>query len=257
MKENSNREETKKNNNQPELNSVERLMQETGEPSTKVELPELNRGLKWQIENYLLSVNAVELKRGKKIDREQRTRELAMTYYKLYQFIYSRDQRVEDIKSPEVQEAISIKKSMFPFGIPKLNICIDGRVLAKSIAGLHGNALRTPAGDNPIEFLPKKNGSGLFLKEGEFTAIIDQAFKDSDNIFEVLDSHLACAAGELHSHKRTGENPADHGLYDDVVRKKQMAAAMQEYAKKNMARKKIFQLFKFRLIRTMVFVLSA
>lgn len=218
--------------------SAEELKHKIVKLLKKVELPELKAGLRSQIDNFLFSISNIEGRRGKKFDSESSLGELAMTYYKLNQFIYSRDQRIEDIKSPEVQEAIAIKKRLFPFGVPKLSICIDGRVLSKLIAGLYGNALRTPAGDNPIEFLPKRGGGGLFLKKGKFTAVLDEAFENSDSLFEVLDSHLACAAGEFHARERRGEKPADHGLYDDVVRKKYMAAAMSEYAEAKYGSKK-------------------
>ena len=130
---------------------------------SSLEMPELNKGLNYQVENYLTAIQRLNRERGDVKNKEE-TRELAMFCFKLTQFIFSRDHRIDEIKSKEVQEAIETKSELFPYGIPKLMLCVDGRVLSKLFAGLHGNALRTPAGDSE-EFMPKRKSKGLFLKE--------------------------------------------------------------------------------------------
>jgi len=153
-----------------------------------------------------------------------------MAAFKLCQFIYSRDKRLEDIQSPEVQMAIQIKKSLFPYGVPNFVICMDVRVLAKLIACLHGHSFRTPAGDIKNEFLPKKNRpSELFLNEGNFSKMLDEAFMDQPTIMEIFDSHLNCAAGGLRAADYHAKKALDNGLRDDVVRKKRMKAAAIDY----------------------------
>ncbi|MCX6784786.1 MAG: hypothetical protein NTV81_02520 [Candidatus Komeilibacteria bacterium] len=202
------------------------------------ELPNLDPALVRQLNQYIIAEHRAHGDRARLGNgaEQKRWKELAMTYFKLRQFIYSRDLRVEDIESPEVQEAIDIKRKMFPFGVPKLWLCIDGRVLSKLVAGLHGNALRTPAADNQVEFLPRRGGIGLFLKkDGTFARMIQKVFRDKEAfgeepiIFEVLDSHLKCAAGGLHAEEKHGHEAADHGLLDDVRRKKAMGLAIRQF----------------------------
>lgn len=168
-------------------------------------------------------------------------RSFAMAFFKAAHFIHLRNERAEDLLSPEVLESMNLKANYFPIGTPHFVICIDGRVLTKLIACFHGNSYHVPAGDTKIDFLPRKNGNGeLFLKEGLLSNIINSTIKEQGFIHEVLDSHLHCAAGGLGANDRHCCDVADAGLWDDVKRKKEMKKAIIAYGKKKQAGAQIF-----------------
>jgi hypothetical protein len=162
----------------------------------------------------------------------QDAKNYAMSIFKAAHFINLRNERAEELLSPEVLEAVSIKADYFPLGIPRFLICIDGRVLTKLIACFHGNSYHVPAGDTKIDFLPLKNGKGkLFLKPGLLSRTIDSVIEEQGYLHEVLDSHLHCAAGGLGANDRHCCEVSDAGLWDDVVRKNEMKRAIIEYGK--------------------------
>lgn len=194
-------------------------------------LPELGSGLEQQLENYISAVAKLDHERGEQIDSQAETKELAMLYFKLRQFIYSRNHRLDEISSLEVQEAIATKTALFPYGVPRLLLCLDGRVLSKLFAGLHGNALRMPAGDSS-EFRPCRQGRGLFLAEGQITEVINEVFKHQNKLCEIFDSHVGCAARKLAAEEKKGDVVLDKGLAEDVKRKKDMAEALQKYVER-------------------------
>ncbi len=198
------------------------------EALSQLALPEIGKGLEQQLENYISVVATLDRERAEQNDSDAETKELAMLYFKLRQFIYSRDHRLDEIASPEVQEAIATKTALFPYGVPRLLICLDGRVLSKLFAGLHGNALRMPAGDSS-EFRPCRQGRCLFLAEGQITKVINEVFKHQDELCEIFDSHVGCAARKLAAEEKKGGPVLDKGLAEDVKRKKDMAAALQKY----------------------------
>ena len=195
-----------------------------------MDLPEFGGGLGGQLKNYMTALTRLNRERGKP-ESEKENKEMAMLNFKLTQFIFSRDHRVDEIKSKEVQEAISTKEKLFPYGIPRLMLCVDGRVLSKLFAGLHGNALRTPAGDSD-EFLPKRKGKGIFLKEGgQIAKVLGEALTQRNAICEVADSHVGCAARALVAAEKAGGEVLDKGLLQDVRRKKEIGVAMHDYIK--------------------------
>lgn len=198
------------------------------EALSKLELPEIGNGLEQQLENYISVVAKLDKERGGPTNIDGETKKLAMLYFKLRQFVYSRDHRLDEIASSEVQEAIKTKTVLFPYGVPRLLLCLDGRVLSKLFAGLHGNALRMPAGDSS-EFRPCRQGTNLFLSEGQITKVINEVFKHQDKLCEVFDSHVGCAARKLAAEEKKGSTIPDKGLSEDVKRKKDMAAALQKY----------------------------
>ncbi|MHB8904154.1 MAG: hypothetical protein ACYC40_03580 [Patescibacteria group bacterium] len=154
----------------------------------------------------------------------------AMSLFKAAHFIHLRNERSEDLMSPEIKEAMEIKAIYFKIGTPRFLICIDGRVLTMLIACLRGNSYHVPAGDTKIDFLPLKNGNGqLFLKKGFLSGMIDRVIKEQGCLHEVLDSHLHCAAGGLGAADRHCCEVADHGLWDDVVRKSEKKKAIVKY----------------------------
>jgi hypothetical protein len=203
------------------------FMNTTIQDCLKEEMPELELTMLQQLNNYLSVVKQINQLRGRDARTDQE-RELAMFKLKCAQFIYSRNVRIQDISSAEVVEAVELKKQLFPYGIPKLMICVDGRVLSKLFAGLQGNALRTPGGDSS-EFKPRKNGEGIFLSTDSILAqILFRALRAHDHevLVQVLDSHVGCKARGDEEENREGHMLADKGRYRDVVRKKNIGTEL-------------------------------
>ncbi len=193
------------------------------------ELSPLPDGLGFQIGNFIFSLYQLNITRGQKA-RTDALRELALVYFKLWQFVYSRDVRVRDIASPEVQEAIKKKKQLFPYDIPRLVLCVDGRVLSKLFAGLHGNAVRVPAGEID-DFVPGEDGN-LFLSNfngSYFATMLEKVFGSQDTLVEVFDSHVGCAARAQMAAKVKYQELADKGLADDVRLKSETVQALRRY----------------------------
>ncbi len=191
------------------------------------DLPALPNNLEKQLDNYLLGLRKINQKRDSN-RREDIDREIDFLRYTFHQYIFSREARIDAVSSPEIQEAIQKKTKLFPLGVPKLIICLDGRVLAKLFAGLHGNSLRLPAGDSK-EIIPNEVDGRLFLPARSILAkMLFDTFKKTDTSVEVLDSHAGCAARGLEENERHNRPLADNGRYQDVIRKKAMGQAMIE-----------------------------
>lgn len=207
---------------------METLISHITQKLAALELPALSPGLSQQIINYFRALGIVQKRRHGGPATELFEKQMAMLDVKLTQFVHSRDVRADDISSPEVQAAIALKTSMLPFGVPKLMICVDGRVLSKLFAGLHGSSLRLPAGDT-TEFVPKNSGEGLILRKGALSNMLHVAFVRNDSVCEILDSHVGCAARAGAAAKKYCTELPDKGLADDVMRKKQMSRALVDY----------------------------
>lgn len=158
--------------------------------------------------------------------------EASFLKFSLENFVMSRNDRARDILSDEISESIRIEQRLLACGLPRTMLCVDGRVLAKLVASLHGGAIRTPAADN-AEFLPFAEGEGLFLSEGELARILRRAFFDREMVTWVLDSHLHCAARKTLSTEVRGSVPADDGLFDDIVRKRKIAEALRRFVRRD------------------------
>ncbi|MFA6016953.1 MAG: hypothetical protein WC744_02610 [Patescibacteria group bacterium] len=178
-------------------------------------------------------IGIFEGKRLHPLDREFTTQILS-------DFIRSRNSRADAIEKKDyIDFTKDIEKLLiYPiFGVD----CIDGRVLPALIAGLVakiGGFLRIPAGD-PKEFV-QQLGGGIFnrtvLNNGSnFAKRLDEAFDNrGDDVVEILDSHVKCAAREIEEKKRfKNSSIPDHGLFADVMRKKNIADAMVSYVKTN------------------------
>jgi len=206
--------------------SIFELVPGMKEMTEKMELPVLDQSIVDQIDYYLRAVYCC-YRKSSVVDFDAAT--VAMLCFKTMQFVYSRDQRLEDISSEEMQLAIRIKQSLLPLGVPFFVLCLDGRVLSKLMFCLYGHAYRTPAGDIRTEFLPKKDTHEVFLQEGEFSALLDKAFKTRDVVVEIFDSHLHCAANKIHHSELHGDDLDDGGLIEDVRRKHAMAKALRNF----------------------------
>ncbi len=194
------------------------------------EMKDLGPEIQFQLENYLAAVDNLDQAIYSEKEPSERNQELAMLYFKLWQFFSSREERVEDLKSDEVQEALKIKEEIFPYGIPKWVLCIDSRVLTKIIGCFHGGALKTPAGDL-TEAVPDRNTGQFKLKEGRFADLLQRAFVNRDRLVQVFDSHGECAARGKEEVEKLAldKQPADHGLLADILHKKNLAQATKDW----------------------------
>lgn len=158
-------------------------------------------------------------------------------HFSLKRFVELRNERVDDLLSKEIRRSTKIESELFSLGLPKMLLCVDGRVLAKLVASLHEGGIRTPAADN-IEFLPSMKGDSLFLSEGRLTQFIKERFSLYESMIFFLDSHLHCAARKASSIDICGHDLKDDGLLDDIVQKKKMADALVGYVEKTFGKKK-------------------
>jgi hypothetical protein len=206
--------------------------EESTEKFVGLEASLLPPNIQAQLDRYFVALAEVDKTRSQ--PRAFYARESEALKFKASNFIYSRDKRVDDLASEEVQTAIRIKTTLFPYGVPRLIICLDGRVLGKLMAGLHGNAMRVPAGDSQ-DFIPKKSNGELMLVEGELSHTVDRTMKHTDLLVEVFDSHVGCAARNLEEFDRYFQKFVDNGLRYDVLRKKAQITALSEYVQRKYA----------------------
>lgn len=142
------------------------------------------------------------------------------------QMIDARNRRADDLESEQVQEAATIAERILPntYTID----CMDKRVQMTIKYGIPlgvGGSMRRPAGDM-ADFEPAQGGGLKLIDNSPLDQAIDVAkAKSTNGIVQVLDSHLGCAARELEEIAK-GTARGDHGLFEDVVRKKEMAKAI-------------------------------
>ncbi|MFZ4648231.1 MAG: hypothetical protein ACOYMB_01195 [Patescibacteria group bacterium] len=164
-----------------------------------------------------------------------------MTMLKMAHFISTRNNRIDDLMSPEILEALEIKKRFFPYETPYLVLCVDGRLMQKVFACLHGKAFSVPAGDVKSDFLPLRGRDKLFLKNGKFSEMLVEAQKKQNGIFHIVfDSHLHCAAGKIAAEDCHCGPVSDEGLYDDIVKKMMKKKAVLEFCQKEFPTAEVF-----------------
>ncbi len=157
----------------------------------------------------------------------ERKEELVGRYKRVME---ERNMRAEEMESEEIKEAVSIGKRLFLCQICG-TFCFDGRfgpAVKFGLPGGFGKFQRYPAGDIR-EFVRNAKNKGLkLLPHSDFARRLEALFGEFDSCVQILDSHLYCAARERRE-AEAGRKPADHGLYTDVIRKKEIAEAMHAY----------------------------
>jgi len=150
------------------------------------------------------------------------------------ELMVERSDRAEEVESAEVLTAANTAKNMchYPWYIQD---CVDGRVnptlVLMMIAGMRGGAIQTPAGDSN-DYVRSQSGRLMVRKGSNIETQIDRAFLIRDEICEILDSHLACAA-KTHECAELGHPTDDGGLYEDVLRKRGIAQALLDHVATN------------------------
>lgn len=193
---------------------------------TQIEMETKEPDLSRQLAHFLDNRSKILHDHAPNGDYDRRGDEFVRKMY--MDIVLERNQRAEDFTTDELNEVYDILQELFvltPYGAS----CIDSRVMRTIVYGLplrFGGFSRIPTGDLP-EFVPGKGGK-LVLHEGNFSDQLQSAFLRDNKIVQLLDSHLECAArGGLE--KRKGKDPKDEGLYMDVLKKKKIAQAMQDY----------------------------
>jgi hypothetical protein len=152
----------------------------------------------------------------------------------LADFVAERNLRAMDIETPVMTEAVEAANDCFPFP-PYAYLCIDGRVTLTHVFGImakmKGGAIEIPAAD-PREFVPAMKGGLVLRKDSNTARKMGFAFEHHDEISEILDSHLSCAAQGVKM-SSIGRSTPDAGLLEDVKRKAEIAKAMEKYTRKH------------------------
>lgn len=150
-------------------------------------------------------------------------------YFVMYAI--ERNVRAREIETQEYEEVVETAKEQLPFATYEKH-CIDDRVTQVIKYGFTAgisNAIRIPGGMSR-DFVRDETTQQIKLNpNSNFTIALDNAFNKHDVVAQLLDSHLGCAARERKETGRKGSPPEDHGLYRDVVEKRQMAQAMRRY----------------------------
>jgi len=176
--------------------------------------------MKRYIDGYIDQVNS-----GREILSPQDREFLKMF---LSGLMVERSNRAEEVESKQVKEAAKIANGLLAYP-PFLLPCVDGRInptlMFAMFAGVKGGAIQTPAGDSN-DYVRGPGGNLRIRKHSNMDRQLNTALQLHEQIVEVLDSHVACAkrCGDC---QQLGLHEKDDGLMKDVLRKKEIAAAMR------------------------------
>jgi hypothetical protein len=171
-------------------------------------------------------------------DRSPNERRRAKGDYKFLRDFYlrfftDRNLRAVAVLSPEYKEVAELARKQFPVST-YWNLCMDGRVktvLTNGATAGVGASIRVPGGILR-EFVRGSDGKFKLLKTSNFALLLTQALNTSDRntIAEIFDSHVGCAARGVEEEAR-GRALSDSGLLSDVLHKKEMLQAMEEFVR--------------------------
>lgn len=181
-----------------------------------------------QMDNYINLRNQVQETHG--FPRSPEEKRFLGTLF--LDIVDERNARASDLASQEVQEAEAIADRIFPLPLYGF-LCIDSRVTATTVLGVvaAGRITSVPMAD-VFEF-EQSEDEGLVLRDNAaFDEQLEQAFGQDNTISQILDSHHGCAARAREENEK-GREPEDHGLLEDVVRKRRIARAMIEHVENN------------------------
>lgn len=149
-------------------------------------------------------------------------------------FLISRNKRGSEIEDQRYVDFIKWAESLFPYKVYGVG-CIDGRVLPVLLGGFvaqFGGFLRIPAGELK-EFVDNQQNDEIaeLRPYSNFHERLIDAFKDKRRISQILDSHIECAARNKEEKEKLkiDTDLPDHGLLQDVKRKKRIAKGMKKF----------------------------
>lgn len=155
-------------------------------------------------------------------------------------FFNDRNKRSAEVTSSHYESIKQLAVSQYP--APTLwDLCMDGRVLAILINGASagvGSSVRVPGGILR-EFVRGTDGKMKLIEHSNFAKLLDRVFArfTTDTIYEVFDSHLGCAARKAEELAH-GYDAEDSGLFADIVHKKEIAQAAEQYVLEKFNKKK-------------------
>lgn len=145
-------------------------------------------------------------------------------------YVSTRNKRAREAVSDAFVTAVKLAKRILVYCVYRV-LCVDGRISPVCIAGLiNGGSVRVPAGNIP-DFVRNRDGKLYLPEDSYFASLLIKAFKKSDVIIEILDSHRGCAAADQKAELRRGPQ-TDNGLYLDVLRKLEMKEAIEKWVEK-------------------------
>lgn len=189
-----------------------------------------NSKVEKQIIHFVSKLRAYN--RKKEFPQEKRAYELIQDFF--IRFVKDRNSRAEEVNSSEYQNILQLAKKQFP--VPLFwNLCMDGRVLAVLMNGATakvGSSIRVPGGILR-EFVRGEDGRLRLISDSNFSKLLHRLLiqQHHSKVAEIFDSHIGCAA-RLAEEQAHGNNPSDHGLFQDVLYKKQMSHATKHFIEK-------------------------
>lgn len=189
-------------------------------------MPKLSPELDVQLDYHCNILYALNSRLHRK--RPNFAREIEFLRWAYASFLASRNNRIDELRSQDIQEVNEIKESMLPYQACYFWLCVDSRVGAK-LYGFHRRALRFPAGETN-EFYYNNRGELCIHSSSRIARIIfDEFEKLGSNVHsEVIESHIDCAKRAEIEEQIHLSRPADSGLYYDVVRKKLKIKALNK-----------------------------
>ncbi|MBI4080181.1 MAG: hypothetical protein HY430_00230 [Candidatus Levybacteria bacterium] len=142
-------------------------------------------------------------------------------------FFEDRNKRATEVESSEYADIVRMANSQFA-ATTLWDLCMDGRVLAVLVCGASagvGSSIRVPGGILR-EFVRGKDGKYKLIPTSNFARLLERALKrfESKTLYEIFDSHIACAARKAEELAH-GRETSDYGLLADVLFKKNMSMA--------------------------------
>ncbi len=164
-------------------------------------------------------------------DHAKRRREdflFARDFFK--RVLTQRNRRSSEVETDRYRDVVKLASSQILVDTYFV-FCMDGRVLPPLVFGASygiAGSIRVPGGILQ-EFHRGADGKKFLKSDSTYANLLDAAFSKSDNIAQVFDSHIGCAARNTEE-EEAGLHPQDAGLFSDVLYKKEMAEATQRFA---------------------------
>lgn len=163
------------------------------------------------------------------IKRSQRSINFVRHFYA--SFLIDRNRRAHEVKNGAYDKVVEKSRKILPTPTFFV-ICMDGRVKIIHIAGFPAgtaSAIRTPGG--ALNEFIRIDGNLTLEPNSTFARKLLDASRKAKYTTQIFDSHLFCAA-RAREEAATGNQPADAGLFRDVIHKKEMIKAVANFLKR-------------------------
>lgn len=228
----------------------------TDSTMTPERTPKMNNGIKKLVEGGLVGLDQQTTERflpkplqhqldhvmhlfseyNKKLPKELKKPERALNFVAHFyaSFLTDRNRRAEEITENDRYEQEATERARKIVPIPTFFVlCMDGRVKPVHTNGFTADmagAIRTPGG--LLSEFVRTDGKLKLQEDSNFAKRLLLASARSQYTAQVFDSHFFCAA-RTKEEAATGNHPADFGLRRDIIHKKEMFHAVNEFLDKN------------------------